>query len=116
MTAIQKFLSECREIEAKATPGNWDSDFDGDVFTDAPKELCPGMEPDLFHCFYNIGSTRCGPDRGDAEFIAFSRNNFLKLVECVSVLSEACEYYIGRSGSRVAQQTLEKVESILKSE
>lgn len=83
MNEIQKFLSECRSIEAKCTAGPWKAG-----------------------CTYNHAQ--------DAEFIAFSRNNFLKLVECVSVLSEACEYYIGRSGSRVAQQTLEKVEEILK--
>lgn len=84
MTAIQKFLSDCRDNIGAAE--HW---YKAAVARGATSEEAwnEGPYPDM-----------------------------KKLVECVTVLSEACEYYIGRSGSRVAQQTLEKVESILKSE
>lgn len=87
-------FSKLRELEKKATPGPWRSDSDGDVWTEAEKEYCPGMDQELFR---NLGTTRCGPDRGDAALTAEMRNTLPKIFEVLDLYEEAltqvgCEY------------------------
>lgn len=76
-------LTDLKEAEKKATPGEWCSDACGDVWTNAEKEYCPGMEQNIFR---TVGSTRCGPDRGDSVFIALFRNLCRPMIEEIESL------------------------------
>lgn len=87
---LAKLIRELRECEAKATPGKWNSDGCGDVWTDAEKEFCPAMEQHLFRL---IGTTRAGPDRGDAAFIVLSRNSIFTLLSIIERQQKALEFY-----------------------
>lgn len=73
------------EIEKRidaATPGPWRSDSCGDIFTEAETEFCPGMDQ---HLFRTLASTKCGPDRGDAAFIAHARQDIPHLLNKIDV-------------------------------
>lgn len=76
-------LSRLEELVARMTPGPWRSDGCGDVWTEAEKEFCPGMQQEIFRI---IGGTRCGPDRGDAAGIAALRNAAEALLACAKAL------------------------------
>lgn len=119
MTPLQKFLSDCRQVESKATKGPWligYEDSSGGYNEDENKFCISSKNEPVFHGKYSENGS-------DAEFIAFSRNNFLKLVECVEVLSEVCEdtakwdnpYTIGIACRLIhgAKEAIEKVEGIL---
>lgn len=119
-------LQQLKSVAEKATPGNWYSDNDGDVWTDAEKEYCPGMEQEIFRVF---GSTKCGPDRGDAAFIAaLNPRTALALITLVECYEEAlrkcakpstwhvpcirCSEKIIEDGNYIAREALSRGEQI----
>lgn len=122
---LPELLKQCRELEAKASKGPWvleqEKDWDDTTIVTSIKQ---GQLPGSV-----CSNQRYYPaqvSESNQEFIAFSRNNFLKLVECVEVLSDACEltklhyahtakdqnwaYYLYEKHN----EALKKVEEILK--
>lgn len=91
MVTITELISQIEAAREKATPGNWDSDNDGDVWTDAEKAFCPGLDQEIFRVF---GTTKRGPDRGDAAYIALCNpENIGRLIKTLKKYREALEFY-----------------------
>lgn len=119
-----EWLSEMERLEKEATPGQWKSDFDGDVFTTAEKEFCPGLDQNIFR---NIGTTACGPDRGDAAFIAASRQFVPRAIQelwkrdrALEIAKEALNAYKFQSAKiggvthySFAAEVLQQIEEVL---
>lgn len=117
MNNLSTFLQECRDIEAKATKGPWGYCYDGSSDYSLGRKEDPQVDRVCgFHDHHGKDYDRV---KSDAEFIAFSRNNFMKLVECVEVLSKKLEGMAvsgcGECGYEwEARTALEKIEEILK--
>lgn len=116
MKDLKAFIAQARWIEGKATPGVWESDFCGDVWS-LHSELQKWSEDD---CFFrgSVGTTRRGPDSGDAAFIAFSRNNFLSMLDTLEAQAEAIEVMLKEFDENVAaaRVCLERAAAILSGE
>jgi hypothetical protein len=88
MSALDEFLSKSKKLREGATSGRWYSDTDGDVWTDAEKEFCPGIDQELFKV---LGTTTSGPDPGDGKFIAHARNTDETKDQMIAIMAEALE-------------------------
>jgi len=100
---ILKQLEEWEALAAKATPGPWKGDYCGDVWTEAEKEFCPGLDQ---HIFRMVGTTTKGPGENDSAFIAASRTAVPAL--CQEVRSER------EKNAKLEEQLREAVEVIKK--
>lgn len=124
MSNLNKFLQECRDIEAKATKKNWRVDVGNNwkrlVYRPMDEWGIHEQAETLIGRWDSLNGIQEFNNQ-DAEFIAFSRNNFMKLVECVEVLSGVTEKLSGRAyvninpnqASYDAYEALSRVEEIL---
>lgn len=110
-------LDRLKELAERATPGPWQSDTCGDVWT-IHSDFQKWSEDDYF--FHgSIGTTRRGPDNGDAEYIAaVSPDVVLKLIAEVKLARRSYDeqntYCIETAKSLRAQlaEAREVIESI----
>lgn len=107
MTTLQKFLSDCRQVESKASKAPWHCGHMSELH-------CEEMDIDAAD-LTNVAEDVRDDDRA---FIIHARNNFLKLVECVQVLAEACEQIKNDSSFEpwpvLVTKAIDKVEELLK--
>lgn len=93
MTKISTFLQECRDIEAKATKKAWRVECGNNwkrlVYRPMDEWGIHEQAETLIGRWDSLNGIQEFNNQ-DAEFIAFSRNNFLKLVQVVEILSGAC--------------------------
>ncbi len=88
MIPLKQLRTEMRAASEKATSGPWESDQCGDVWsTTAPKRYEEWAEAYLFR---TIGTTRTGPDPGDAKYIALANPaNLKRLLDALDAAEEA---------------------------
>ena len=88
MIPLKQLRTEMRAASEKATSGPWESDQCGDVWsTTAPKRYEEWAEAYLFR---TIGTTRTGPDPGDAKYIALANPaNLKRLLDALDAAERA---------------------------
>lgn len=89
LTPLQSRLEELKKLAGEATPGPWNSDYCGDVWTEGlPAELDERLGMKVFRM---IGTTPKGPDPGDGAFIAASRTELPRFIEALEDAVKALE-------------------------
>jgi len=97
---IDKKLNEIQALIDKSTPGPWDFDSCGDVWSKTEQRDTTDEEKRFFgkECFRTakeIGTTPAAPDNPNAVYIAKSRTDFPRVVQALRLAMTFCPQGLG---------------------